>query len=75
MIYGQTPFNDSANMKMYEKIITQPLSFPNKPQSIHDDCKQIMVSLLKKDQSQRLGEGPGGIEHVKQHAWFAVKLD
>ena len=72
MIYGMTPFNDGIDVKMYEKVLTMQVDFPirSKQNDCSGNCKNIINSLLRKQQHSRLGSGPFGISDVKSHSWF-----
>ena len=40
------------------------------PASLSEQCKQLIVSLLNRNPSKRLGAGPEGSEEIKQHQFF-----
>jgi len=41
------------------------------PSSLSEDCKNLIVSLLNRNPSKRLGAGPEGSEEIKRHPFFA----
>ncbi len=41
------------------------------PASLSEDCKNLIVSLLNRNPSRRLGAGPDGAEDIKKHQFFA----
>jgi ribosomal protein S6 kinase beta len=40
------------------------------PASLSEQCKTLIVSLLNRNPSKRLGAGPTGSEEIKHHAFF-----
>lgn len=40
------------------------------PASLSEDCKNLIVSLLNRNPSKRLGAGPEGSEEIKTHPFF-----
>ena len=40
------------------------------PASLSEDCKNLIVSLLNRNPSKRLGAGPDGAEEIKAHVFF-----
>lgn len=40
------------------------------PTSLSEDCKLLIVALLNRNPSKRLGAGPGGAEEIKKHPFF-----
>ena len=69
MLYGHPPFETDGNIKMYEKILRQPVEFARKPR-ISSDAVDIISSLLRKIACKRLGSGLSGAFNVKTHKWF-----
>ena len=69
MIFGFPPFEGDKNMKMYEKILTAPVEFPQQPQ-VRSYTKEIINLLLRKQAHKRLGAGTKGAELVKKHRFF-----
>ncbi len=55
---------------MYQRILTDPLIFPH---DISHDAKSVMVGLLQRDPSRRLGAG--GADEIKRHPFFAKHVD
>lgn len=70
MIIGRPPFQDDANVKMYEKILTAAVDFPVKPKMSRSG-KDLITSLLRKHAHKRLGSGLCGTNDVKNHQWFS----
>jgi len=69
MLFGYPPFEGDKNMKMYEKILTAPVEFPETPQ-IRSYTKDIINSLLRKQAHKRLGAGTKGAVLIKKHQFF-----
>lgn len=68
MLAGHTPFYDSNAMKTYENILNAKLRFPP---FFNDDVKDLLMGLINRDLSQRLGNLQNGTEDVKNHRWFS----
>ncbi|KAI9883206.1 MAG: hypothetical protein M1823_005032 [Watsoniomyces obsoletus] len=66
-LVGQPPFWDQSPVKMYEKILHDPVRFPK---DIDPDAKDLIRGLCTVDRSRRLGNLSGGAKQVKQHAFF-----
>ncbi|ETO06296.1 hypothetical protein RFI_31100 [Reticulomyxa filosa] len=69
MLFGIPPFRQDAQVKMYEKILTSPVEFPERP-VVSAHAQDIIASLLKKQPHKRLGSGEHGAKDVKKHPWF-----
>ncbi|ETO31793.1 hypothetical protein RFI_05326 [Reticulomyxa filosa] len=69
MLFGRPPFREDAHVKMYEKILTSPVEFPERPK-ISSQAQDIIVSLLEKQSHKRLGSGRHATADVKKHPWF-----
>lgn len=55
---------------MYQRILTDPLHFPS---DMSQEAKSVMVGLLQRDPSKRLGANGG--EEIKRHPFFARYID
>ncbi|KAF8513085.1 kinase-like domain-containing protein [Gautieria morchelliformis] len=62
---GLPPFYDENVNTMYQRILRDPLNFPN---DMHPDAKSIMTGLLSRDPAKRLGVNGG--EEIKRHPFF-----
>jgi hypothetical protein len=40
------------------------------PASLSEEAKNLIVSLLNRNPSKRLGAGPDGAEEIKRHPFF-----
>lgn len=69
MIYGIPPFYSSNVQTMYRKAIReQPVFKPGV--KISENCKDLILKLLTKEQTKRLGAQADSLE-VLSHPWFA----
>ncbi|KAI0246727.1 Pkinase-domain-containing protein [Lactifluus subvellereus] len=65
MLVGLPPFYDEITDKMYEKILRDPLLFPDE---VSPSARSILSGLLTRDPAQRLGVN--GAEEIKRHPFF-----
>ncbi|KAH3673066.1 hypothetical protein WICMUC_003899 [Wickerhamomyces mucosus] len=65
MLTGLPPYYDENVTNMYQKILKDPLRFPN---GFDADAKDILIYLLARDPKIRLGNN--GAYEIKQHAFF-----
>lgn len=74
MMFGIPPFYNSNRKTMYQRIVKEPVVFkPNV--TISDLAKDLIIKLLEKDQSKRLGSKSDSLE-VISHPWFSeINLD
>ncbi|OHT14359.1 AGC family protein kinase [Tritrichomonas foetus] len=68
MLNGIPPFYDENTNKMYRMIISEKITFPS---HFSDEAVSFLSQLLERDPTRRLGTGPGDIEDIKAHPWFA----
>jgi len=64
MLTGLPPFYDQDVQKMYQKIMTQDLTF-NSP--VPNDAKDLLEKLLVRDPARRLTDPA----QIKRHPWFS----
>jgi len=65
MMTGLPPFYDEDVNHMYQRILNDPLLFPDDMQA---DAKSIMTGLLNRDPTKRLGVNGG--EEIRRHPFF-----
>ncbi|KAH7911768.1 kinase-like domain-containing protein [Hygrophoropsis aurantiaca] len=70
MMTGLPPFYDENVNTMYQRILTDPLNFP---QDMPSEARNVMVGLLQRDPARRLGANGG--EEIKRHPFFAKYID
>lgn len=65
MLTGLPPYYDTDVSTMYQKILKDPLKFPN---DMDSDAKDILIHLLARDPRIRLGTN--GSSEIKSHPFF-----
>ncbi|GMH33892.1 hypothetical protein BSKO_01726 [Bryopsis sp. KO-2023] len=68
LLYGYTPFRGAHRDGTFSNILRKPLTFPDKPE-VSGACKSLIMALLVRDPSKRLG-AKAGAEEIKQHPFF-----
>jgi 3-phosphoinositide dependent protein kinase-1 len=67
LLEGRSPFRAGTEYLTFQKILAGEVSFP------HDfpaDAQDLILKLLVKNPSQRLGAPPRGISELKSHRFF-----
>ncbi|KAG8724415.1 AGC protein kinase Gad8 [Ceratobasidium sp. 395] len=67
---GLPPFYDENVNTMYQRILRDPLRFPDE---MHPEARGVITGLLQRDPNKRLGNG--GAEEIKNHPFFAKYVD
>ncbi|XP_057662475.1 calcium/calmodulin-dependent protein kinase kinase 1 isoform X1 [Diorhabda carinulata] len=62
-VFGQVPFYDDHIVRLYSKIKSQPVNFPEQPY-ISDELKDLIKKMLVKDPTQRIT-----LPEIKVHPW------
>jgi serum/glucocorticoid-regulated kinase 2 len=70
MLTGLPPFYDENVNTMYQRILHDPLRFP---EDMPADAKSVITGLLCRDPSRRLGVN--GAEEIKRHPFFARHIN
>lgn len=70
MMTGLPPFYDENVNTMYQRILRDPLRFP---EDMGNEAKSVMAGLLQRDPTRRLGNG--GADEIKRHPFFAKHID
>ncbi|EMD47662.1 PH-protein kinase domain containing protein [Entamoeba histolytica KU27] len=65
MIHGHAPFTSEDIQQLFQKIIHDPVIFPNVSYPTAD-CKRCIQELLVKDPEKRLTDP----NRIKSHCWF-----
>lgn len=68
MITGRPPFYCQDRERLFEKIRKSELHYPP---SVSRPAKKVLVGLLTKDPTRRLGSGPSDAEEIQQKDFFA----
>lgn len=67
MLVGIPPYYSNNKEQLYENIQRGPLKLPN---FLSEEARQLLIALLNRTPSKRLGSGPGGSEEIKSHVFF-----
>lgn len=67
MLSGVPPFYTQDGKKMMRDIIRQPLKLPR---FVSQKGRHLLLMLMNKDPSKRLGAGKLGAQSIKEHPWF-----
>ena len=67
---GLPPFYDEDVNVMYQRILSDPLLFP---QDMPHDAMTLITGLLQRDPAKRLGAN--GAEEIKRHPFFSKHID
>lgn len=70
MMVGIPPFYDENVNVMYQRILQDPLTFP---EDMGSEARSVIAQLLQRDPAKRLGANGG--EEIKRHAFFARHVD
>lgn len=68
LVTGLPPFYSRDPDQIFEGTVKKPLTFP-KHTRLSEDLKELLRSLLNKDEGRRLGSY-NGIKEVLAHPWF-----
>lgn len=68
MLTGLPPFYCRDRNKLFEKIRTGSLEFPD---FVSENARALLNGLLARDPNRRLGCGPTDAEEIKNHPFFA----
>ncbi|KAJ8433305.1 hypothetical protein Cgig2_012873 [Carnegiea gigantea] len=67
MLSGTSPFKDSSEWLIFQKIIARDLKFPD---YFSEEARDLIDRLLSIDPSKRPGAGPEGYAELKNHPFF-----
>jgi serine/threonine protein kinase len=68
MLVGTPPYFSGNKDELFNNIMNGPLKLPR---SISTEAKNLMVSLLNRNPTKRLGAGPEGALEIQRHPFFA----
>merc|ERR1712048_1231720 len=71
MLSSTVPFDDAEVHNIYKKILKSHVKFPrffSKP------SKTLILGLLRKKQTRRLGVMKGGADKIRDHPFFAEPI-
>nr|AHZ63928.1 phototropin [Bolbocoleon piliferum] len=66
--FGTTPFKGQRRSETFSSIVKKDVKFPDEP-VVSSQCKDIILQLLVKDETKRLGNKYGA-EEIKRHPFF-----
>ena len=66
MLVGYPPFHDDHLLQLYKKILARDIEFP---QQMDWRARDLIRNLLKPEM-ERIGNLHGGVNDIKNHAWF-----
>lgn len=69
MMVGKLPFQNQNIEIMFGNIMVEDVRFPRHI-NISSEAKDLLLELLVKDPTRRLGGGPADASEVKQHLFF-----
>ncbi|KAI1390141.1 uncharacterized protein F4822DRAFT_225221 [Hypoxylon trugodes] len=74
-LYGYPPFHAPEADQVFENILARKIMWPEEPDDISPEAKDLINKLLCIDPQQRLGSNRGDIyasggEEIRKHAWF-----
>ncbi|MBA0692417.1 hypothetical protein Goari_009980 [Gossypium aridum] len=67
MLSGTSPFKDSSEWLIFQRIIARDIRFPN---YFSEEARDLIDRLMDIDPSRRAGAGPDGYAAVKSHPFF-----
>lgn len=65
---GRLPFYNRDHDVLFTLILMEEVKFPR---TISDEAKSLLAGLLAKDPKRRLGGGPGDVNEIQVHPFFA----
>ncbi|XP_050314031.1 ribosomal protein S6 kinase 2 beta [Anthonomus grandis grandis] len=68
MLTGVLPFQGQDRKDTMTKILKAKLGMPS---HLSPDTQSLLRALFKRNPANRLGAGPGGVEDLKRHEFFA----
>jgi len=68
MLTGLPPFYDENMTKMYKSIMSDPITFPH---YVSANARDLILRLLERNPSQRIGSGERDYEEIKAHPFFS----
>jgi p90 ribosomal S6 kinase len=69
MLTGSLPFQGSNRRDTMTQILKAKLGMPA---NLSSEAQSLLRALFKRNPANRLGAGPGGVEDLKKHEFFAT---
>ncbi|KAJ2355587.1 hypothetical protein IWW50_005085 [Coemansia erecta] len=67
MLTGSVPFKGKAPAQIAKNIARMKVNYPS---YLTPDAKDLIIRLLRKKPSQRIGYGAKGVQNIKKHRFF-----
>ena len=67
MLVGSPAYFSTNKDELFNNIMNGPLKLPK---SVSTEAKNLMVSLLNRNPTKRLGAGPEGALEIQRHPFF-----
>ena len=67
MLVGVPPYFNTDKSKLFENIQQGPLKIPH---TMTPAARNLILSLLNRNPSKRIGSGPADAEEIKEHPFF-----
>jgi len=67
MLIGIPPYYSNNKDQLYENIRAGPLKLPS---FLSIDSRELLIALLNRNPSKRLGSRAGGVDDIKNHQFF-----
>lgn len=68
MICGRLPFYNRDHDILFSLILTEKVRFPT---NISPEARSLLIGLLEKTPSKRLGGGPDDVKQIQEHPFFS----
>jgi len=68
LMSGHPPFESAYPMQIYSRVMRGKITWPSK---VAGPVKDLIQALLVKEPSERLPMLQGGIQNLRDHAWYA----
>ncbi|XP_059619454.1 ribosomal protein S6 kinase 2 beta isoform X2 [Phlebotomus argentipes] len=69
MLTGNLPFHGATRQETMNQILKTKLGMPD---NLSPEAQSLLRVLFKRNPQNRLGAGPGGIDDIKKHEFFAT---
>ena len=69
MLVGIPPYYSNNKEQLYQNIQTGPLQLPK---FLSNESRSLLIALLNRNPTKRLGSGANDCSEIKEHAFFKV---
>jgi protein kinase A len=70
LLVGRTPFAHDNHQEVFKRIL-QSAKFLRCPSKLNPSVVDLINKLLAPNPTMRLGNLEGGVDDIKEHAWFS----